>query len=168
MSALNGEVERLEAAHRRLAAARAGLRGVASDPAGTSTGSSGEHDWSAGEVLAHVSEFVPYWQGEIERILAGSTEPSAPPPFGRIATDPVRIAIVDRDRTLPFEELLSRISSSVDRASRRLVSLDERAAGRTGLHPRFGEMTVREIVERFMVTHMEEHAEQLERVAGRG
>ena len=31
-----------------------------------------------------------------------------------------------------------------------------------GLHPKLGAMTVDELVERFLVGHLEEHAEQLE------
>lgn len=158
MGALDGQVDRMVAAGQRLAGSRVRLErtGSASPaPAETST----EHDWNAGEVLAHVSEFLPYWQGEVERVLAGSPEPV---PFGRVSTDAVRTLTVDRDRTLPFEELFSRIASSIERNRRRLGGLDEAAAERRGLHPTLGEMTVAGIVERFMVSHLEEHADQLE------
>ena len=37
------------------------------------------------ELLAHVAEMLPYWLGEVERILAGPPEPV---PFGRVGSDP--------------------------------------------------------------------------------
>jgi hypothetical protein len=43
-----------------------------------------------------------------------------------------------------------------------LDRLDERALERTGTHERIGEMTAAAIVDRFLVEHLEEHAEQLE------
>ena len=121
-------------------------------------GTEPEAVWGPMEVLAHSAEMLPFWLGEIERILADDPEPV---PFGRIADDPTRLAIIERDRTLPPRELFDRIASGVDRYSRRLRDLDDAAVTRTGLHPRRGEMTIGEILERFVVGHLEEHARQL-------
>lgn len=121
-----------------------------------------EHDWVAGEVLAHCAEMLPYWLGEIERILATYPEPEdLAVPFGRVASDEVRSLTIDRDRSLPVGELYVRVSAGVDRAAVRLLELDDREAARVGLHPTRGEMTVVEIVDRFIAGHLEEHARQL-------
>jgi hypothetical protein len=61
-------------------------------------GAEPEAAWGPPEVLAHVDEMLPFWLGEMERIVAGAPEPV---PFGRVATDPVRSAVIGRDRTLP-------------------------------------------------------------------
>ena len=80
-----------------------------------------------------------YWLGEIERVLAGEPEPV---PFGRIATDPVRIGVVGRDRSLPPRELYDRIDDALTRFDRRWRTLTPADLARRGLHPTRGELTV--------------------------
>jgi len=125
-----------------------------------------EAEWGAPEVLAHVAEMLQYWLGEIERVLAGAPEPV---PFGRIATDPLRTLTIERDRSLPANELINRIQSAVARYAARLPQLTLAEWDKRGLHPRLGEMTVGAILPRFVVVHLEEHAAQLRTtLAGRG
>jgi hypothetical protein len=101
---------------------------------------------------------LPYWLGEIERIIAGPIEPV---PFGRTPADLVRMLTVDRDRTLPMFELYARLDNSLERVLRRLLELDERQAARRGLHKTRGEMTVRQVVDVMLADHIEEHRKQL-------
>jgi hypothetical protein len=109
---------------------------------------------------------LQYWLGEIERVLAGAPEPV---PFGRIATDPLRTMTIERDRSLPARDLISRIQSDVARYAARLPQLSSADWDKRGLHPRLGEMTVGAMLPRFVVGHLEEHAAQLtETLAGRG
>ncbi|HEX8938743.1 MAG TPA: DinB family protein [Candidatus Limnocylindrales bacterium] len=127
------------------------------------TDSNAEHDWAPVEILAHCAEMLPYWLGEVERVLDGWPEPV---PFGRVATDPIRTLTVDRDRSLPPATLYEKLGAGVDRVSVRLLELDDRQAAKRGLHPSRGEMPVTEIVERFLVGHLEEHAAQLAETLG--
>jgi hypothetical protein len=83
-------------------------------------------------------------------------------PFGRIATDPVRLAVLERDRTLPPRELYDRTISELERLDARLRSLEPSELAWRGLHPRLGEMTVAQVAERFVVEHLAEHAAQIE------
>ena len=122
-----------------------------------------EAAWGPPEVLAHVTEMLPYWLGEVERILAGSP---APVPFGRVATDEVRIAIIGRDRTVPPRELFDRVGADVLRYAHRLEELTAADLARQGLHPVRGVMSVEEILERFVVAHLAEHAAQLGELLG--
>jgi hypothetical protein len=115
-------------------------------------------EWVAREVLAHIDEMLPYWLGEIERVLAGSVEPV---PFGREPTDLIRTLTVDRDRTLPASELYARLDNSLERVLRRLLELDERQTAKRGAHKRRGVMTVRQIVDTMLTDHLEEHCNQL-------
>jgi hypothetical protein len=115
-------------------------------------------EWVDREILAHIDEMLPYWLGEIERVIAGMIEPV---PFGREQTDLVRILTVDRDRTLPVSELYARLDNSLERVLRRLLELDERQAARRGLHKRRGEMTVKQIVDTMLADHIEEHCKQM-------
>jgi len=122
-----------------------------------------EASWGPNELLAHVAEMLPFWLGEVERILAG---PPQPVPFGRIGTDPIRIAIIGRDRSLPIGELYTRIHDGLARWTDRLRTLTPAQLEKVGLHPRLGEMSVEAIAERQVVNHMDEHIRQLEAILG--
>ena len=122
-------------------------------------GTEAEAQWGPPEVLAHLEEMLPFWQGEMERILDG-TGPD-PVPFGRVATDTVRIGIIGRDRTLPLRELFARVHADSARMAARIGTMAPAELERVGLHPRLGAMTVAEAFERFIVSHMEEHVVQL-------
>jgi hypothetical protein len=117
-----------------------------------------EAAWGPPEVLAHVTEMLPYWLGEVERILAATP---GRVPFGRVATDAVRIAIIGRDRTVPLRELFDRVEADVARYERRLGGLTAADLATHGVHPVRGAMPVGEVVERFVVDHLAEHTAQL-------
>jgi hypothetical protein len=120
-----------------------------------------EASWGPLEVLAHVEEMLPFWLGEIERIVDGEPEPV---PFGRIATDTVRLGVIERDRTLPLRELFARVEAALERIEGRLTELTEAEATKRGLHVTMGELTVTELVERMHVKHLEEHVRQIEAI----
>jgi len=124
-----------------------------------------ESSWGPREVLAHVAEMLPFWVGEIELILdaGGGAEPLG---FGRLEDDPVRIAIITRDRAFPARELLSRVESEGRRVSRRFRAFGELEATTAGRHVTRGDLTVREIAERLIVGHLEAHVTQLREAVG--
>ena len=155
----------------RLGAASAAIEGLRADveagdpwPLSAAYGSEPESDWGPKEVLAHVAEMLDYWQAEIARILAGGQEPV---PFGRVSTDPARIERIGRDRLQPTSELFDRLAAAASGLSGRMPTLAPSELGRRGLHPRLGEMTVDRIVERFLVSHLEEHVRQLREILDR-
>ena len=127
-----------------------------------------EAAWGPREALAHVAEMLPYWLGEYERLVEAGRGPGDGQPFGRLATDTLRLGVLERDRTLPLRELFDRIDSSIARWERRAAQAAERPADdvAAGLHPRLGEMTAGEVRDRFVVGHLEEHVEQLEALLG--
>ena len=118
-----------------------------------------EAAWGPREVLAHLTEMLPYWLGEAERIVDMA---AGPEPFGRVATDDVRLAIIERDRSLPVRELLARVVNGIERWRRRWAELDALERDRTGLHPTLGELSVSDIAGRFVAAHLEDHLDQLE------
>ena len=124
-----------------------------------------ESEWGPTEVLAHVSEMLPYWLGEIERILDGGPGPI---PFGRTAVDRLRILTIERDRTLPPVELLDRIAAAAERYARRMDRMTTADLDRRGLHPTQGEVPIAAIIERFAVGHAEGHVVQLATALGTG
>ena len=154
MATLHAQVERMRTARDNLVRMRNRIDLSAPPPDDLPR----RREWVAREVLAHTVEMLPYWLGEIERVIAGPIEPV---PFGRTPADLVRMLTVDRDRTLPMFELYARLDNSLERVLRRLLELDERQAGRRGLHKSRGEMTVRQIVDVMLADHIEEHCKQL-------
>lgn len=128
-------------------------------PLSPTIGTEPEARWGPPEVLAHVAEMLPFWTGEMERVLAGNPEPV---PFGRVASNPLRIAIVERDRTLPSRELFARIAAGAERLAARLAELSPEIAQRRGVHETLGEMSAIALIERLVVGHLEEHVEQLQ------
>jgi hypothetical protein len=161
---MNGYADRLENTATGIAALRPAVETREPWPLSSAYGSEPESDWGPKEVLAHTAEMLAYWPAEIDRILAGDPEPVA---FGRVSTDPARIERIGRDRNLPAAELFDLVAERVGAFSRRIRSLTPTETGRRGLHPRLGEMTVAAIVPRFLVTHLEEHVEQLRAILAR-
>ena len=154
-------LERLQTARSGLAATRSAVEAGAPWPMAAVYDDSDEARWGPGEVLAHLAEMAQYWPDEIERVLDGTPDPV---PFGRIATDAVRIGVVGRDRSLPPRVLYDRIEDALTRFDRRWRTLTEADKARRGLHPARGELTVDEMPDRFIVGHLADHVAQLERI----
>ena len=117
-----------------------------------------EAHWNPPELLAHLAEMLPYWLGQIERILAGYPEPVS---FGRVQSDEDRIAAIGRDRTLAVSELVARIDRGCDEVAARLRAMTADELERVGTHPTLGEMTVAAVIERMFLNHFTEHVAQL-------
>ena len=129
-----------------------------------------ESSWGPREVLAHVAEMLPFWLGEIERIVDAEVGPGGgePPAFGRLEDDPIRVQVIGRDRSFPGRELLGRIDVEGRRVAARLRELDPQA-GLLGRHPTRGDLSIAELTERLIVAHAEGHVAQLrESVGGAG
>jgi hypothetical protein len=150
--------ERLDAVEVRLAAA------ASTEPApGALTGAdpdSGER-WDRGQVWAHLAEFIPYWIAQAGPVLRG--QPSGEPvPFGRTKRDPERIGAIERDRREAISALWDDTRSDIATLRTFLGTIEPEQWNTSGLHPTLGAMTVDELTDRFLVGHLEEHADQLE------
>ncbi len=157
---MNEYAARLASVERRLRGhAAAGLPGGLTEP-----DPGGEERWDAGQVWAHLAEFVPFWELQVRKIVdAHSSEPVA---FGRTKADPQRNEVIERDRNVPTEVLLRRITDQIKALGQTLEALPAEAWRARGLHSRLGEMSMAQIMEHFLVGHLEEHADQLDRLAG--
>lgn len=100
--------------------------------------------WSARENLAHLARYHEIFLERLERILA-EDQPSLPryaaeedagwPPWTR----------------LPADEMLSRLAALRAQLVKRVEGLSNGALARTGVHSRFGEMTLVEWLEFFLL-----------------
>ena len=147
----------------RLDAVQARLHALAAQELSGLTGadpSTGEQ-WDAGQVWAHLAEFGDYWLDELAKVLAGAET------FGRIKTNPDRIAAIARDRHEPIPELARKIDASIARLAGQLREMTDDDWARVSRHQTLGDMTIDDQLQHFLVGHYEEHADQLESLAVR-
>lgn len=120
--------------------------------------------WEAGQVWAHLAEVLPYWMGELRKVVAaGSGEPV---PFGRTKADPGRIEAIERDRHEPPAPLMERLRGHIAELHELIEGLHPSEWRARGRHETLGVMDAEEIVGMFMVQHLEDHAAQLDGLAG--
>jgi len=151
-------IERLDEAESRLRA-----HSEADNATGlTEPDEGGTERWEAGQVWAHIAEFVPYWYEQIQAVIGGYD--GTPVPFGRTKSDPDRIAAIEMGRHEDVAGQMARTHAAIEELKRYLEGLMPADWTAVGLHPRRGEMDVEQMVERFVVDHLEEHAEQLDKL----
>lgn len=158
-SDLRGALDRLADARADYEALAARVAAGEPWPLATTFGTEPEASWGPREVLAHVAEMLPFWLGELERVVDG--DGNAAVPFGRMADDALRIGLIARDRSLPLRVLFARIDTGLGAWLDRLSKLTDADLAKVGLIPRLGEMPVGGIAERFVIGHGEEHILQL-------
>jgi hypothetical protein len=123
----------------------------------------GDERWEANQVWAHMAEFVGYWGEQIQGVVADyDGEPVA---FGRVKTDPGRIAAIEVGRHEPIHALVERVRESLAETRRFLAQLTTPEWSAVGRHPVRGDMDVEAMVGQFIVSHLEEHLDQLDGLA---
>jgi hypothetical protein len=150
---------RLDAVEQRLAqhaqsnANTMGGRRTGADPA------TGEQ-WEWGQVWAHLAEFLPYWLEQARAVI--SSYDGEPVAFGRVKSDPGRVAAIERDRGVDVQELWARTGDGIGEVRVFLRELPQGAWAARGVHSTLGVMPLAAIVDEFMVGHLEQHAAQLD------
>jgi len=127
-----------------------------SDPGGTER-------WDAGQVWAHMAEFGDYWLAQLKVVLDARSD--EPVPFGRVKSDPVRIAAIEDGRARSPEEQLATIERSAGELRAVLIALTDADWERVGVHSKLGEMTIDRQFDEFHIGHYEQHADQLDSIA---
>ncbi|MGH7748218.1 MAG: hypothetical protein ACREQ5_26195 [Candidatus Dormibacteria bacterium] len=163
MSERTDLLQRLDAAEARLAARS--TTSIAESARTAADAKSGEQ-WEAGQVWAHLAEFIPFWIDQTQLVIDRYTD--EPVAFGRVSTDPGRLGAIERDRTQPISVLWIATHSDLETLRLFIEELDERSWSARGLHPTRGVMDVQRILDEFLVGHLEEHAEQLDSLAHAG
>lgn len=117
----------------------------------------GDNEWSALQVLGHMTEMVPYWLSHCRTVIAAAE----PPHFGRTLESPERLAAVDPNTLRDPEELMRLFGIEVQTAANAIRQFTPAERVKKGIHIRRGEMTVDDILDQFILTHAEEHVEQV-------
>lgn len=158
-SRLEPLITRLDVAEARLA----GLSRVPFPRGQTDPDPGAEETWDAAQVWAHIAEFVSYWTDQARDLATAPGDMT--PNFGRMKTDQGRIDAIARDRSLPREKLWQKVHDGIEASRAYFSSLTADQLSRTGVHPTRGTVDVPFILEQFVVKHLEEHADQLDKLA---
>ena len=119
----------------------------------------GGSEWSAMQTLGHVSEMIPYWLKHCQTLIAAT---GTPPTFGRTAGSQERLAGVAHGASADPDALLRRLHEEVRAAARVIRQLSAAERGKRGISTEYGEMTVAQAIEAFIVDHAEEHLAQVQ------
>lgn len=116
--------------------------------------------WEWGQVWAHLGEFIPYWVEQARHVAAEYR--GEPVPFGRVKSNPERIAAIERDRATAVPALWQRLQSQIEELRTFLQQLSDDDWAARGAHQTLGVMAMPTIVDEFLVGHLEQHVEQLD------
>lgn len=152
-------VARLDAAEARLAAHAA--RPLPDGETEPSPG--GEETWTAAQVWGHLSEFPAYWTAALRRIIAAPV--GAPAGYGRTLGDPSRLAPLVEAGGISLDDRWAACRAGIAEARALIATLSGDDWDRVGVHVVKGPQTVGQIVEVTLAGHLEEHADQLDRLA---
>ncbi len=115
-----------------------------------------ENEWSIMESIAHIVEFMPYWAGEVEKLVA---QPGRN--FGRTMQDEGRLAALrnhGHDTLVQAREALPGSYARLDEVLRGLRDSDLELTGR---HVKYGERTLEWFINEFITNHLRNHVIQL-------
>lgn len=118
-------------------------------------------EWSILQIVSHLNEAVPYWIGEVERVI---TEPGSK--WGRGLVDADRLAAVDNPDALNVEEQVSVLKGLKQQVADRLSKVSEAQLEQENPHrnfEKFGNKPVSFIIDHFIEEHVEKHNGQVQR-----
>lgn len=154
-----GFLARLDAVEQRLADLAAGPPPAALTDPDPQTG----ERWEALQVWGHLAELVPFWREQARRIAAARS--ADPVPFGRQPGDPSRRQGIERYRGAAPDAPWASLRADLAGLRQLIAGLGPEEWRARGHHPTRGVLTLEQIVESFLIAHLEEHAADLERLA---
>ena len=118
--------------------------------------SPGGDEWTIMENLAHMLEFMPYWAGEITKLVANPRQN-----FGRVQQDERRLKEIRDHAHDSLAQIKGALPASYARLAELLASLKDSDLELTGLHIRYGEKTLEWFMEDFVTGHLRAHLAQM-------
>jgi uncharacterized damage-inducible protein DinB len=115
------------------------------------------NEWPVMSILAHVVELMPYWARQALEVSRRSADSQ---PFGRTHDDPDRIGAVQQHSGDSLDSMLPQVRAACSDAADLLRQIPEEGWTRTARHANRGDMSVEQIVDQFLVHHVEEHLTQ--------
>jgi uncharacterized damage-inducible protein DinB len=115
-----------------------------------------ENEWTIMQNLAHIVEFMPYWAGEVEKVVAA---PGCI--FGRTHENAGRLQGItehEMDSLSKIEATVTQSYASLDQVLRKLQDSDLEIIGK---HVRYGEKSIGWLIDDLIVDHLHGHVEQI-------
>jgi hypothetical protein len=116
----------------------------------------GEGEWPVMSTLAHVAEMLPYWANQCAAIAQAPGKQ-----FGRTHDDPGRLQAIDQHGEDALAVIGPSILASLHQALDTLRTIDESRWALRGQHPTRGSMSIQQVVDTFMVGHVDDHLKQV-------
>jgi hypothetical protein len=124
----------------------------------------GQSEWNVLQNLGHIAEMIPYWLDQSRRmILADSANPHT---VGRTLDDPERLTGVERGAAGDPDELLAQVQEQARKGAAAIRAFTPEERAKKGVHPRLGELSVEDMIERFIIVHAEDHLKQMRETLG--
>ncbi len=117
---------------------------------------SGEDEWTIMQNLAHILEIMPYWAGEIEKVVAAPGQN-----FGRTMQHAGRLQAIDEHGRDSLEQVKAALPASYTRLEEVLGNLKDSDLELTANHIKFGEKTLDWFIGEFVTGHLRSHIEQI-------
>jgi hypothetical protein len=117
-----------------------------------------ENEWTIMQNLGHIVEFMPYWAGEIEKLVA---EPGRN--FGRTPEDAGRLRGISEHEMDSLNRIKVALPVSYARLDEVLGRLSDSDLELTGKHVRYGEKPLDLLIEDVVTNHLSGHVEQIKR-----
>jgi uncharacterized damage-inducible protein DinB len=116
--------------------------------------------WTVMDNLCHIREFVPFWTGEVLRIVQRPGER-----WGRDHTDTARLAAVTNTSAHRLADVVADIREAVRHSTETLRTLSDEqlAAEAASRNPRWGVKPASFVVEDLLVQHVAKHLGQIRR-----
>jgi uncharacterized damage-inducible protein DinB len=120
-----------------------------------------EEEWSILQIISHLNEAVPYWLGEVERVIA---QPGSK--WGRGLLDVDRLAAVAEPDELKVDEEIAVLKGLKLQVSDRLSNVSEAQLKEENPHrnfEKFGNKPISFIIDHFIGEHLDKHVGQVQR-----
>jgi hypothetical protein len=115
-----------------------------------------DNEWTIMQNLAHIVEFMPYWAGEIEKLVA---EPGRT--FGRTAQDEGRLRGISEHELDSLDMVKVALPGSYARLDEVLGRLKDSDLELVGRHVKYGEQPLGWFIGEFVTRHLSGHVEQI-------
>ena len=118
-------------------------------------------EWSILQILSHLGEAIPYWLGEVKRVVdaPGSA-------WGRGLQDAARLAAVTNMEELSVENVITEVAKLKQQVASELQELNEEKLQKESPHrnfAKFGNKPVSFIIDHFIEDHIAGHCAQIKR-----
>jgi hypothetical protein len=118
--------------------------------------------WERGQVWGHLAEFIAFWTEQAGDVI--DEYRGEPVDYGRKGDNSARSAGIEGGLEMPIETLWEEVRSDLAELRNFLNALPENWSSAVGRRDSQEDVHAEDIIERTLISHLEEHAAQLETI----